>query len=292
MWTDAELPSFIERLGIPGLVDVHTHFMPEQVMHKVWEYFDTVSDAHWPVEYRFDEPTRVDRLRELGVIRWTALNYAHRPGMAVWLNEWSAEFAGRHDGCVHSATFFPDADASDYVAEALAAGAGIFKLHLVVGNFDPWHEYLRPVWSQIETAGVPIVIHAGEFPYPTPWTGADRLATILEAHPELRLVIAHLGARDHDALWHLGIRYPNVMWDTTMAFTDFFNEIGAIPDELVRAVGDHPERIVLGTDYPNIPYPYAHQLEALERLGFGDDWLRAVVYENGVRLLGSAGSSA
>ena len=29
-------------------------------------------------------------------------------------------------------------------------------------------------------------------------------------------------------------------------------------------------------------------LEGLARLGLGDDWLRAVCWENGVRLLGSA----
>jgi predicted TIM-barrel fold metal-dependent hydrolase len=45
------------------------------------------------------------------------------------------------------------------------------------------------------------------------------------------------------------------------------------------------DRIVLGSDFPNIPYAYAHQLEALTRLDLGDDWLRAVLWENGARLL-------
>jgi hypothetical protein len=45
------------------------------------------------------------------------------------------------------------------------------------------------------------------------------------------------------------------------------------------------ERIVLGSDFPNIPYPYAEQLDALERWNMGDDWLRQVVFENGARLL-------
>ena len=30
-----------EALGLPGIVDVHTHFMPKQVMDKVWQYFDS-----------------------------------------------------------------------------------------------------------------------------------------------------------------------------------------------------------------------------------------------------------
>jgi predicted TIM-barrel fold metal-dependent hydrolase len=43
---------------------------------------------------------------------------------------------------------------------------------------------------------------------------------------------------------------------------------------------------VLGSDFPNIPYRYAEQLAALERFDLGDDWLRAVCWHNGQRLLG------
>jgi predicted TIM-barrel fold metal-dependent hydrolase len=43
---------------------------------------------------------------------------------------------------------------------------------------------------------------------------------------------------------------------------------------------------VLGTDFPNTPYAYSHQIEALARLGFGDAWLRGVLHDNGARLIG------
>jgi predicted TIM-barrel fold metal-dependent hydrolase len=48
------------------------------------------------------------------------------------------------------------------------------------------------------------------------------------------------------------------------------------------------DRILLGSDFPSIPYPYAHQLEALHRLDLGEEWLRAVLWENGARLFGVA----
>jgi uncharacterized protein len=52
---------------------------------------------------------------------------------------------------------------------------------------------------------------------------------------------------------------------------------------------------VLGSDFPNIPYPYAEQLEAIERWsqapGLGRPFLQAVLRENGLRLLSAAGSS-
>ncbi len=44
--------------------------------------------------------------------------------------------------------------------------------------------------------------------------------------------------------------------------------------------------MLLGSDFPTIPYPYLHQLESLERLGLGEHWLRAVCWDNGARLFG------
>ena len=49
---------------------------------------------------------------------------------------------------------------------------------------------------------------------------------------------------------------------------------------------DLRDRIVLGTDFPTMPYAYAHQIEALHRLDLGADWMRSVLYDNGARLLG------
>ena len=39
----------------------------------------------------------------------------------------------------------------------------------------------------------------------------------------------------------------------------------------------------------NIPYAYAHQLEALARLDPGDDWLRAVCWRSAAELFGLMG---
>ena len=84
-------------------------------------------------------------------------------------------------------------------------------------------------------------------------------------------------------------RYPNVFLDTTMAFTDYFEELSPVPPAVISRLPDLRDRIVLGSDFPSIPYPYAHQLEALDRLDLGADWLRAVLWENGARLLRIAG---
>jgi predicted TIM-barrel fold metal-dependent hydrolase len=68
-----------------------------------------------------------------------------------------------------------------------------------------------------------------------------------------------------------------------MVFTDF---LPPYPRELLPRLVDLGDRILLGTDFPTIPYPYAHQLESLARLDLGDDWLRKVCWDNGATLFG------
>jgi uncharacterized protein len=51
----------------------------------------------------------------------------------------------------------------------------------------------------------------------------------------------------------------------------------------LRALRD---KVLLGSDFPSIPYAYAHQLQALHRLELGEEWLRAVLWSNGARLFG------
>jgi predicted TIM-barrel fold metal-dependent hydrolase len=109
---------------------------------------------------------------------------------------------------------------------------------------------------------------------------------LMERHPRLTAVIAHMGAPEYTGFVEIATDFERVHLDTTMAFTDFFEEMAAFPADLRPRLRDLQDRVLLGSDFPNIPYPYAHQLEALERLDLGDDWLRAVCWENGHRLLG------
>ncbi len=287
---DAQVPAFWRALGLPGLIDVHVHFMPPRLLRRVWAYFDAAGPLigrTWPIRYRWSEADRVAHLRTLGVRKFTALAYPHKPGMARSLNAWTLDFAERTPGCVPTATLFPEPDVQAYVDIALDRGARAFKVHLQVGGFDPRDPLLDPVWGTLAEAGTPVVVHAGSGPVATRFTGPGPFGEVLARHPRLTAVIAHLGAPEFDGFFALADRYDRVHLDTTMAFTSFTDALGAFPDALLprlRALG-LAGRILLGTDFPNIPYPYAEQLSALARLGFGDEWLREVCWEAGARLL-------
>jgi predicted TIM-barrel fold metal-dependent hydrolase len=286
---DSEVPAWWRRLGLEGLVDVHVHFLPDRVMEAVWAYFDQAVEHYgteWPVFYRSPVDERLKTLQALGVRAFPALVYPHKPGMAASLNSWARDFAARTPGCVPSGTFYPEATASAYVREALELGTRIFKVHVQVGDYDPRSGELDDVWGQLAEAGTPVVVHCGSGPIPGRHTGPGPFGEVLRRHPRLTAVIAHLGMPEYAE--HLALTsYPNVHLDTTMALTPFTEKLMPFPRELVARLGDRQDRIVLGTDFPNIPYEYAVQLSSLEELGLGDDWLRAVCWENGARLLGT-----
>ncbi|MCW2714341.1 MAG: amidohydrolase [Frankiales bacterium] len=286
---DAGVPAFWRALGLPGLVDLHVHFMPKNVMDKVWSYFDAVGPlvgVDWPIAYRTVEQDRLDRLRALGVRAFPSLLYPHRAGMAAWLNAWARDFAGQHADVLHTATFFPEPEAASYVAQELDAGAAIFKAHLQVGAYDPRDPQLDAVWGQLAEAGVPVITHCGSGPAPGAFTGPGPIGEVLARHPSLTLVVAHMGMPEYADFLDLAGRHDRVHLDTTMAFTDFVETGSPWPVGLTSRLLDLGDRIVLGTDFPNIPYAYGHQLEVLARLDLGDDWLRGVLHDNGARLVG------
>lgn len=282
--------AFAEDLGIPGLADLHTHFLPPRVMAKVRAQFDAAGPLigrPWPLHYRDADDVLVETLRSFGVRRFTALPYAHKPDMAEFLNEWAAGFAARVPEAAVCGTFFPEPGVAAYVSTRTET-VQVWKVHVQVGAFDVTDPLLDEAWGVVADAGTPVVLHAGSGPVATEHTGPGPVADLLARHPRLRLVIAHAGAPEYAEFLRLAEAYERVGLDTTMAFTPFFEDMGgAYPGELLPRLRDLGlgGKVHLGSDFPNIPYPYAVQLEALERLELGEEWLRAVCWSNPAALL-------
>ncbi|HEU4425083.1 MAG TPA: amidohydrolase family protein [Pilimelia sp.] len=283
----AEVAAFRQRADLTHLIDVHTHFMPERMLAKVWAYFEAAGPlvgGGWSIAYRHQEQQRLEILRSFGVRAFTSMLYPHKPGMARWLNDWAAEFAGRTPECLHTATFFAEPTASDDVRRALDQGARVFKCHLQVGGYDPNDPLLREVWGLLAEAGVPVVTHCGSGPVPGTYTGPGPISDLLAHHPRLPLIIAHLGMPEYREFLDLAERYDRVMLDTTMAFTAFTEAARPFPPGELARLADLGDRVLFGSDFPNIPHRYGHALRALEQTGLGTTWLRAVCHDNSARL--------
>jgi hypothetical protein len=292
--SDDDVPRFLTELGVPGIVDVHVHFLPERVMAKVWAYFDEAETHYgreWPIHYKTPEADRVATLQKLGVRAFAPLVYPHKPDMGRWLTEWAGDFAARTPDAVPTATLYPEPDVVDYLGAAVEAGARAVKVHVQVGAFDPRDELLRPAWGLLAEAGVPAIIHCGHGPIPGRHTGLDVFAGVLAEHPRLPVVLAHAGMPDFTGALDLVRRHERVHIDTTMVGTPYSLQIAPLPDDWVAQLVDVADKVVFGSDFPNIPYAYFEQVKAVagwaaadDRLGAG--FLRSVLHDAPARLLG------
>jgi predicted TIM-barrel fold metal-dependent hydrolase len=291
---DDEVADWVRGLGLPGLVDLHLHFLPESVLRKLWVYFDNALEHYgvdWPVRYRLPEADRLAVLRKLGVRAFAPLVYPHKPGMAAWLTEWVQEFAAQVPEAVPTATVYPEPTVTTYLDAALRAGARCVKAHVQVGGYDPTDALLDPAWGMIADAGVPAVVHCGHGPLRGAHTGLEVFERVLARHPRLVAVLAHAGMPQFDEAVGLVRRFPHVYLDTTMVGVPFGEAFCPLPSDWPARLADLGDRVVLGTDFPNIPYEYSVQLRAIAGWAMADDrlgvpFLRRVLYDTPSRLLG------
>jgi len=285
---DAVLLGLVAALGIPGLIDVHVHFLPLPVMTKVRAAFDRLHEPRWPLAYRPDDATALALLAGMQVRYHTALAYAHRPGMASWLNAHTLSLAATSPAIVPSFTFYPEPDVDGYVEKALAAGGRCAKVHLQVGNFDAHDARLDGVWAELERRGVAVVLHAG-YVYggggTAAFCGPRPVRRLVERFPALPVVVAHMGAPHYAEFLSLAGEAPSIYLDTTMAFSSGL--LGVYPSSLVERLAPLAAagKILFGSDFPSIPHAYARGVLALAELGLGDEWLRRVLWTNAQQLL-------
>lgn len=247
--------------GIGPVVDAHVHLFPDRLFDAIWRWFDRYG---WPIRYKLHTPEVIAFALERGVDRIVALHYAHKPGIARGMNAYMAGVVAQHPRVTGLATVYPgEPDAKAILEEAFAAGLAGVKLHCHVQGFGVDDASLAEIYETCILHDKPALIHAGREPAsegykidPHRLCHADRTAAVLRAYPKLRLGIPHLGMDELDAYGALLERHDNLWLDTTMALADFFP--GA--DSSFRLVEARPDRIMYGTDFPNIPYAWDREL--------------------------------
>lgn len=264
------------------MVDVHTHLHPPRLFAAIRRWF--AERSTWRIDHHPTEPADVAAvLRAAGVERFVFCSYAHKPGMARDLNGWLAQTSralggfGLPLGTVHLDDPSPLGD----VRDALDDGCIGLKIHEDVQRvaaddprFDPIYELLA------EREGF-VLAHVG----PIPWSretrqGPQRVAAILDRHPGLRFVVAHMGVPETLDYLALAAARPNLFVDTTMAFASADLRTSATATDIEAAAGS----IVYGTDYPNIPYAYEAERTAIGELGLSAAAARAIFADNARRL--------
>jgi len=265
------------------IVDSHVHLMPAALARAIRRFFeDHIGDM---LVYPNDVVEVLDRHHADGVAAVWNLPYAHKPGMADKLNESMAEVAEQAadhpvdivTGCT---AHIGDDAPGDTIRRAYdTAGARVVKLHCSVGGYDADDERLDDVYAAAGELAMPVVVHVGHDV--TGHTHSHELATIAAAaqrHPATTLIVAHCGHHGHRETLDLMGKHANLWADLTPVV---YERPGLSANDVV----EYGDRLLLGTDAPNVGLTLGSHMDWLREMGLADNMLAAVLGGNADRLV-------
>lgn len=270
---------------LPPIVDAHVHIFPTKIFSAVWNWF---AEHAWKIRYRLTSAQVFEFLFSRGISRIVALQYAHKPGIAAGLNTYMAQQCREAGSRVTGlATVFPGEEgAVDILEQAFATGLAGIKLHAHVQGLDMDAEDMQPVFDICQKHGRPLVIHAGREPKSPAYgydphliCSADRVERVLKNFPRLHICVPHLGFDELITYRNLLEKYDTLWLDTTMVLADYFPLPGRVPLEKYRA-----DRIMYGSDFPNIPYAWDRELRLLTAWNLPRERLERLLSANAAEL--------
>jgi hypothetical protein len=305
--------------------DVRVHLFPPMIQRLIWKSFE--KDA-WPVKYKLAADEAINLLRAGGVARLVGICYTSRPGMASFLNDHMAELWRRHpDSLVPFGTVFPDPEESrEEVPRALdELGFAGLKLHCHLLRMAPDDEALAPIFEAVAERGKVLNLHSGRVAKDgndaeeiRRLCSVERFRRAMSRTPHLKIVVPHIGYDEVQEYLDLMDEFPNLYFDTAMAFGGHriatgealidarplrYKEPGAggyphLPDpwkpaleQLVPQIVARPDRFLYGSDFPHLPYDWDFEIGQLARY-VPPDVLDAVLRGNAARLFPIAGRNA
>jgi predicted TIM-barrel fold metal-dependent hydrolase len=264
--------------GLPRVVDAHVHIFPRNIFSAIWAWFD---ENAWPIRYQLTASQALGYLLNRGVSHVIALHYAHKPGISPMLNRFMAkkcrDFSGRITG---TAAVFPgEQNAEGILKEAFDNGLKGVKLHAHVQCFDMNSKEMDIIYELCQSEQKPMVMHVGREPKSTAYRcdpyqicSADKLERVLQNFPKLRICVPHMGFDEISTYKKLIEKYDTLWLDTTMVLADYFPIEGVIELGSFRA-----DRVMYGSDFPNIPYAWDRELKWLKKSGLSQDNLEWIL---------------
>ncbi len=265
--------------GLPPITDAHVHLFPQQIFKAIWRWFEHWA---WPVRYEMTSELIIEFLQSKGISKIIGLDYAHKPGIARDLNAFMLNLMEKFPIVQGTATIFPgESHTEQILMEAFDDGLIGVKLHAHVQYFDMAGRGARNIYEICERRGQPLVMHVGrapknpEYPYkqdPYKLCYSHGVERILKDHPGLRFCVPHLGADEFTEYKRLVESYENLWLDTTMVLADYM-PVG----DKVELTEFRADRVMFGTDFPQIPFAWNHELDCLLKLGLEPEHLDQIL---------------
>jgi hypothetical protein len=272
-------------------IDSHVHLFPPEIFKAIWRFFERRDDEGkirgWPVEYKYPTEELISTLKKHNVQYFTTYNYAHKKGVAEYINDWIREFALNNKNSIPFGCVWPeDNNRVDYIQKIFDTYnfQGI-KIQPLVQKFYPFDERMDEIYKLIIDRGKWLNIHAGTAPYRNKYVGFDNFQKFIEKYPNINVIVAHMGAFEYQKFLKLLDIYDNLYLDTTMIFIpdNIFPERKSrqpTPEQLIS----YENKILFGSDFPNIPYKYNYSTQGLLEFDLSHDFYEKIFFSNAKRI--------
>ena len=272
-------------------IDAHTHFFPKKLFKAIWKFFEMKDHKGnvrgWPIEYKLEIEGLVDFLKNKNVEAYTTYKKKKKKGIAKIINEWTIEFAKDHPNAIPFGCVWPeDKDKKKYV-ESLFADHNFqgIKIQPLVQNFYPYDPRMDEVYELILDYDKWLTIHAGTAPYRNKYVGYKSFKKFIKKYPTMNIIVAHMGAFEYQEFIGLLDKYDNLYLDSAMVFIP--NNI--FPERKIKRPApeillSYQDRILFGSDFPNIPYEYERSSLGFLEMDLPRNFYEDIFYNNAQRL--------
>jgi predicted TIM-barrel fold metal-dependent hydrolase len=265
-------------------IDSHTHFFSPEMFKSIWDFFENHT---WPIFYKLPNEELVQILEKFQVRAFTTYNYAHKKDIAESMNEWTYEFSKEYSHAIPFGTVWPEDEGREEYIEKMFQ---IFKfqgikIQPLVQNFYPDDPRMKKVYKIVENYDKIIAWHAGTAPYRNEYVGFKNFQKFLKNFPDMKLIIAHMGAFEYNNFIKLLDKHENMYLDTAMIYIpqNIFPE-RKIKCPKPEVLLSYQDKILFGSDFPNIPYSYEDQILGLLDLDLSRSFYENIFYKNAKKL--------
>ncbi len=272
-------------------IDSHVHFFPPTLFKAIWKFFERPDEngniRGWPINYKLPNKELVQFLKAKNVKAFTTLNYAHKKGVAEYINKWTIDFCKEVNNAIPFGTVWPgDENREIYIRELFDIHDFLgIKTQPLVQNFSVNDEQMDPIYKLIIDRGKWYYIHAGTAPYRNEYVGFKYFVKFIEKYPNIKVIVAHLGAFEYEKFFTILDQYENLYLDTAMVFIkdNIFPERKVKQPSMDELIS-FQDRILFGSDFPNIPYKYENSTQGLLDFNLSRNFYENIFYENAKRL--------
>jgi len=138
-------------------------------------------------------------------------------------------------------------------------------------GWRPGQSELRDFWKLAEELDLVVLSHAGASwgPLDESFNHPIYFREVLERHPSLRIVVAHLGGKWRSETYELAKEFDNLYTDCSALQGWLPSQPEVARSRLKEAASLMPDRLIFGTDWPLFDLSYSHA-----------NWVRYVMEEN------------